>query len=131
VRTANITAILKMEAIRISETPVYFFEITRCYIPKGYHIHTRRRENLKSQDNILLRVREHLKKCLNGRIRRMYKTAQRGPLCVGSSNIINSLKGILHLNRNLFKTSVPTSKKTQRIATHLINDVYGIDLLLF
>jgi hypothetical protein len=37
-----------MEAVRTSETPVYS-ETTLRYIPEGSHLHTRRRENLKSQ----------------------------------------------------------------------------------
>jgi hypothetical protein len=36
-----------MEAIRTSETSVYFNETTRRYIPEGCHLHTRRRKNLK------------------------------------------------------------------------------------
>jgi len=31
-----------------SKTPVILYETTRRYIPEGYHLHTRRRENLKS-----------------------------------------------------------------------------------
>jgi hypothetical protein len=38
-----------MEAVRTSETSVYFNGTTRRYIPEGCHFHTRRRENLKSQ----------------------------------------------------------------------------------
>jgi hypothetical protein len=45
IRAIN-TIILMMEALRTSETSVYFMEITRRYIPAGYHLHTRRRENL-------------------------------------------------------------------------------------
>jgi hypothetical protein len=46
VRTAIIA--LMMDAVRTSETSVYFNGATRRYIPQGYHIHTRRPENLKS-----------------------------------------------------------------------------------
>jgi len=37
-----------MEAVRTSETSVYYNETTRRYIPEGSNLHTRRRENLKS-----------------------------------------------------------------------------------
>jgi hypothetical protein len=43
-----------MEAVRTSETSVYFNETTRRYIPEGYNPHTRRRENLKSHIMVLL-----------------------------------------------------------------------------
>jgi hypothetical protein len=36
------------EAVRTSETSINFYETTRRNIPEGYHLHTRRRENLKS-----------------------------------------------------------------------------------
>jgi hypothetical protein len=36
-----------MEAVSTSETLEYFNETTRRYIPEGYHIHIRRRENMK------------------------------------------------------------------------------------
>jgi hypothetical protein len=36
-----------MEPVRSSETSVYLNETTRRYIPDDYHLHTRRRENLK------------------------------------------------------------------------------------
>jgi hypothetical protein len=36
-----------MEAVSTSETSVYS-KTTRSYIPGGTHLHTRRRENLKS-----------------------------------------------------------------------------------
>jgi hypothetical protein len=39
---------LMMEAARTSETPVSFYQTTRRNSPKGSHLHTRRRENLKS-----------------------------------------------------------------------------------
>jgi hypothetical protein len=37
-----------IEAVRTSETSVYFNETTRRYIIESCHLHTRRRENLKS-----------------------------------------------------------------------------------
>jgi hypothetical protein len=43
-----------MEAVHTSETSVYSSATTRRYIPEGSHLHTRRRENLKS--HILLIV---------------------------------------------------------------------------
>jgi hypothetical protein len=39
---------LMMEAARTSETSVHFYQTTRRYNPKDSHLHTRRRENLKS-----------------------------------------------------------------------------------
>jgi hypothetical protein len=50
VLTASITCAitLVMEAVRTSEAPIYFNETTWRYIPEGCHLHTRRRENLKS-----------------------------------------------------------------------------------
>jgi hypothetical protein len=39
---------LIIEALRSSETPVCFNEITRRYIPEGCNFSTSRRENLKS-----------------------------------------------------------------------------------
>jgi hypothetical protein len=39
-----------MEAVRTSETSVNFYETTRRNIQEGCHLHTRRRENLKSQN---------------------------------------------------------------------------------
>jgi hypothetical protein len=48
VRTATIIIITLMkDAVHTSETSVYFSETTRRYIPEGYDLHTRRRENLK------------------------------------------------------------------------------------
>jgi hypothetical protein len=38
--------LLKMEAVRLSETSIYF-ETTWRNIPEGCNLHTRRRENLK------------------------------------------------------------------------------------
>jgi hypothetical protein len=40
--------VLKMEAVCTTERSVYFNQTTRRYIPEDYHLHTRRRENLKS-----------------------------------------------------------------------------------
>jgi hypothetical protein len=37
-----------MEAVRTSETSVYFIDTIRCNISEDYHLHTRRRENLQS-----------------------------------------------------------------------------------
>jgi hypothetical protein len=38
-----------MEAVRTSETSVNFYQSTRRNIPEEIHLHTRRRENLKSR----------------------------------------------------------------------------------
>jgi hypothetical protein len=44
-----------MEAVRTSETSVYFNETPRrMKLPEGYNPHTRRRENLKSHMMVLL-----------------------------------------------------------------------------
>jgi hypothetical protein len=43
-----------MEAVRTSETSVYYNETTRRYIPEGSDLHTRCRENLKSHNEIIL-----------------------------------------------------------------------------
>jgi hypothetical protein len=47
VRTSSVISAM-MEAVRTSETSVFFNETARLYIPQGCHVHTRRRENLKS-----------------------------------------------------------------------------------
>jgi hypothetical protein len=39
---------LMMEAVSASETSVNFYQTTRRYNPDDSHLHTRRRENLKS-----------------------------------------------------------------------------------
>jgi hypothetical protein len=36
-----------MEAGHTSETSVYFYETTQCYIPEGSHLHSHQAENLK------------------------------------------------------------------------------------
>jgi hypothetical protein len=40
--------VLMMDAVNTSETSVDFYETTRHNIPEGYHLHIRRRENVKS-----------------------------------------------------------------------------------
>jgi hypothetical protein len=50
-RTASIiraVIILMMQAVRTSETSVYYKETQRSNIPEGSNLHTRRRVNLKS-----------------------------------------------------------------------------------
>jgi hypothetical protein len=47
---------LMMEAVRTSETSVNFNVTTRRYIPEDSKLHTRRRENLKSQTATNLQV---------------------------------------------------------------------------
>jgi hypothetical protein len=39
---------LMMEAVRTSETSVNFYETTRRNIQEGFHLHTRRRQKIKS-----------------------------------------------------------------------------------
>jgi hypothetical protein len=48
VHTASVFALM-MEAVRTSETSVNFNMTTRRFIPEDSKLHTRRRENLKSQ----------------------------------------------------------------------------------
>jgi hypothetical protein len=49
VLTAYITVALVMEAVSSSETSFSCYLTTRRNIPEDSHIHTRRRENLKSE----------------------------------------------------------------------------------
>jgi hypothetical protein len=49
---------LMMEAARTSETSVNFYQTTRCNNPEDSHLHTHRRENLKSYDIIKV-IRQH------------------------------------------------------------------------
>jgi hypothetical protein len=44
-----------MEAVCTSETPVYFKETIQRFIPQRCHLHTRRRENLKSHRKLAVR----------------------------------------------------------------------------
>jgi hypothetical protein len=41
-----------MEAVRNSETSVYFNETTLRYISEGCHVHTFRRENLQAHEKL-------------------------------------------------------------------------------
>jgi hypothetical protein len=50
VRTASIIRALMMEAVRTSETSVNIYLTTQQYIPEDSKLHTRRRENLKSNN---------------------------------------------------------------------------------
>jgi hypothetical protein len=43
-----LTHLLMMKAVNSSETLVNFYQTTRCNIPEDSHLHTRRRENMKS-----------------------------------------------------------------------------------
>jgi hypothetical protein len=45
-----VRSILMIESVSTSETSVNFYETTRRNIPEGRHLHTRRRENLKSHE---------------------------------------------------------------------------------
>jgi hypothetical protein len=47
---SNIKAM--MEAVSTSETSVNIYQTTRRIIPEDKHLHTRRRENLKSHQKI-------------------------------------------------------------------------------
>jgi hypothetical protein len=46
--TRGLLITLMMEAARTSETLLNFYQTTRCYNPEDSHLHTYRRENLKS-----------------------------------------------------------------------------------
>jgi hypothetical protein len=46
-----------MEAARTSETLVNFYQTTRRYNPEDSHLHTHRRENLKSYNEKLVQER--------------------------------------------------------------------------
>jgi hypothetical protein len=54
-RPASIIALM-MEAASTSETSVNFYQTTRRYNPEDSHLHTRRRENLKSYNTMLIYV---------------------------------------------------------------------------
>jgi hypothetical protein len=43
---------LMIEAVSTSETSVHFYQTTRCKIPGYGLLHTRRRENLRSQQSV-------------------------------------------------------------------------------
>jgi hypothetical protein len=49
------TIVLMMEAVSTYETSVNFYQTTRRNIPEDSHLHTRRRENLKSHLRIPLK----------------------------------------------------------------------------
>jgi hypothetical protein len=51
--TASIVRAMMMEAPNTSETPVNY-QTTRRNNPEDSHLHTRRRENLKFDNNILI-----------------------------------------------------------------------------
>jgi hypothetical protein len=42
---------LMVETAKTSETSINFYETTRCNTPEDSHLHTHRRENLKSLQN--------------------------------------------------------------------------------
>jgi hypothetical protein len=60
VRTASIVREKIINAVRTSETSVCLCETARRHIPGGSHFHTRRRENLKSQDIYQLMKTENI-----------------------------------------------------------------------
>jgi hypothetical protein len=49
---------LMMERVSTSETSIHFYETKRHYSPEGYHLHTHRREHLKSHSALYLSVIE-------------------------------------------------------------------------
>jgi hypothetical protein len=50
--TVQSLVITLIEVLRTSETSIYFNETTRRYIPESCHLHTRRRANLKSEEEL-------------------------------------------------------------------------------
>jgi hypothetical protein len=58
---ASIIIALMMEAASTSETSVNFYQTTRRNIPEDNHLHTRRRENLKSHQ-YLKKVVKHVER---------------------------------------------------------------------
>jgi hypothetical protein len=52
---------LMMEAVSTSETSVNIYQTAGRNIPEDSHLHTRRRENLKSHQVVLLRTRQAVK----------------------------------------------------------------------
>jgi hypothetical protein len=52
-----------MEAANTSETYVNFYQTTRRYNPEDNHIHTRHRENLKSQLKFFFTLRRYFFHC--------------------------------------------------------------------
>jgi hypothetical protein len=44
---------LMMEAAKISEPMLNFYQTTRCYNPEDSNLHTHRRENLKSYNEVI------------------------------------------------------------------------------
>jgi hypothetical protein len=64
-----------IEAVRTSETSVYFSETTRPFIPEGCRLYDRRHENLKSQETASdLTSEKYAHKCLR-RARYLNKSA--------------------------------------------------------
>jgi hypothetical protein len=51
---------LMVEAARASETLVKLYQTTRCYNPEDSHLHTHRRENLKSYIHFILGMKQSL-----------------------------------------------------------------------
>jgi hypothetical protein len=106
VRTAFITVTPIMEAVRTSETLVYS-ETTRCYIPERSHLHTRRRENLKSH------------KCINN-----FKTSPLITLTAGSRAWVSSLTTSCAVSVSVGRSSCSLRRDTHfsRIKLNICND---------
>jgi hypothetical protein len=56
--------VLMMEAAATSETSVNFYQTTSCYNPEDSHLHTRRRENLKFQEFVIISDTEYKRRSL-------------------------------------------------------------------
>jgi hypothetical protein len=53
-RSEYVIIAVMIEATSTSETKVNFYQTTRCYNPEDSHLHTHRRENIKSYMKMLL-----------------------------------------------------------------------------
>jgi hypothetical protein len=106
VSTAFITVTLIMEAVRTSETSVYS-ETTRCYIPERSHLHTRRRENLKSHKYI-----------------HNFKTSSLITLTAGSRACVSSLTTSCAVSVSVGRSSCSLRRDTHfsRIKLNICND---------
>jgi hypothetical protein len=66
--TASIIGLMK-ETVSTSETSVSFYQTTLRNIPEDYHLHTRRRENLKSHKTTKLTLPVGQALCILGNVR--------------------------------------------------------------
>jgi hypothetical protein len=86
-----------MEAVRTSETLVFFNEATRRSIPESCHLHIRRRENLKSHIIIIIRGATALTNLgrLSSRRWQSFPTAPDGTGLTYSNKLTNYFAGLV------------------------------------